>query len=213
MESATSATRSRFRDRAPGPAAPPRPPAARSRAGEVRARRTAGNAPKSSATSTTSPVAKRSVVPSTATWSRRGTSAGARARIRSTPKTDNPTPATPPTVARTRLSTRTCRASRPLDAPSAARTATSPVRVWARTRSRLATLAQTMSRTSPTAPRRIQRPAFTSATDSSARGTRLKPFPKLVSGNSSWRRWASASVSSRADPMPVPSARRPAASS
>ena len=64
---------------------------------------------------------------------------------------------------------------RPRLAPMAARMANSRLRPVARTSSRLATLAQAMSRTRPTAPRRTKSDERTSLTMQSRRGWTAKP--------------------------------------
>jgi hypothetical protein len=60
-------------------------------------------------------------------------------------------PAAPPAAASSMLSVINCRSSRPVEAPSATRTAISPRRVEARASSRLPTLAHAIRSTAPTA--------------------------------------------------------------
>ena len=79
-------------------------------------------------------------------WPSDGTNASS-ARVSATAR---PTPTTPPTNDSTRLSTSSCRTSRPRDAPSDSRTAISFCRMKPRAISRFATLAQAMSSTRPT---------------------------------------------------------------
>ena len=67
------------------------------------------------------------------------------------------TPQAPPRAASTRLSTSSCRAISARDAPSAVRTVISRWRAVPRASSRLATLAQAISSTKPTAPSSSQR--------------------------------------------------------
>src|SRR5690349_8569484 len=72
----------------------------------------------------------------------------------------SPNPSRPPARDRTRLSVRSWRAKRNRPAPSAVRTANSRWRPQALTRSRFATLAQAMSRTTPTAAKRSRSPRW-----------------------------------------------------
>ena len=116
--------------------------------------RTAGATPKSSPVTTESPSAKASARPFTAISSSRGWSPGSSACSARTPHTASPSPSAPPASASSTLSVSSWRTSRRREAPSAARIATSRSRVATRASIRLATLAQAISRTSPTAPRK-----------------------------------------------------------
>ena len=73
-----------------------------------------------------------------------------REQRRASARTRAPRPTTPPANDSTRLSTSSCRTSRPRDAPSDSRTAISFCRMKPRAISRFATLAQAMSSTRPT---------------------------------------------------------------
>ena len=102
-----------------------------------------------------------------------------------------------------------CRTSRGRDAPSAVRIAISPLRAVARASSRLATLPQAMSRTSPTAPMSMMSDwAAASPTTTSRYGT-SRSFHVSFSGYScsSWR--AIPSISRCACATVTPGARRP----
>ena len=72
-------------------------------------------------------------------------------------------PPSPPARLSSTLSVRSCRTTRPRPAPSAMRTAISWVRRAARASSRLATLAQAINNSSPTAPSRVSSAARTGA--------------------------------------------------
>ena len=89
---------------------------------------------------------------SSPTSATRGNDAGLSASRASMPQPANSTPSPPPMRERTRLSVSSCRTSRQRLAPSAVRMAISFWRAAARASSRLATLAQVMIRTKPTAP-------------------------------------------------------------
>ena len=99
-------------------------------------------------------------------------------------------------------------------APSAERIANSRVRTVARARSRLATLAQQISRTKPTTPRnsievnRRSRPMTASCI-----GSRVTPRPLFVFGNSRASRAATAARSASAASSVAPGLKRPIACS
>ena len=130
----------------------------------VRAACHAGARPKSTPESTQAV----SVKSSTGTLSRTSTSDGRRpggitARIARIAAAARPTPSAPPTSASSTLSVSNCRTMVRPDAPSARRIASSRWRAVPRARSRLATLAQAISSTNPTAPSIIQSVALVSA--------------------------------------------------
>ena len=95
-------------------------------------------------------------------------------------------PSTPPSAASNVLSTSNCRAMRIPPAPSAARIAISRPRPAARISIRLATLAQAISRTTPTAPSNTSSGVRTSPTTCSRRSTTVIPHLVLKSGRSHW---------------------------
>ena len=123
----------------------------------------AGASPKTTVTNTTDKSVKSSTFPSVETSSSRGRFDGASFRRSSSAHFARTSPANPPRVASTRASTRSWRTSRSRLAPSAERTAISSVRTEARASIRCATLAQAMSRTTPTAPRRTRSAKRTSS--------------------------------------------------
>jgi hypothetical protein len=86
-------------------------------------------------------------------------------------------PSPPPATDRTRLSISTWRAIWARVPPSAARTASSRRRPEARTSRRLATFAQAMSSTKPTAPDSTSRLDRTLRTSRTPTGSTLKPEP------------------------------------
>ena len=103
-------------------------------------------------------------------------------------------PSVPPRTARKRLSVRNCRINRARLAPSAMRTAISLCRVAVRAVVRLATLAQAIRRTKPTAPNKIRSGRRVSPTTCSRRPTRPTPQP-LSSGACCTMRCAIVSIS------------------
>ena len=123
-----------------------------------------------------------------------------------------PMPSAPPTTDSTTLSVSSCRTMRPRLAPSAARTASSPVRALARASSRFATLTQQVSRTMPTTPRNMSDvsstspPTYASRSDSSA-----MPRPAFVCGNSRARPAATVPSSACAASIATPGFSRPTA--
>ena len=122
--------------------------------------------------------ARRRSAPRTAA----GTFAGARRTITSSDTAASARPAAAPAAARTRLSVRSCRASRARLAPRAVRTAISELRRVARIRSRFATFAHAISVTSPTAPSSISSAGRTSPTRVSASGRTTAVEPPFVRG-------------------------------
>ena len=84
------------------------------------------------------------------------TSATARSNSR-TPTAESPSPTTPLTIARATLSSSSCRITRQRLAPSDTRTATSRARRADLASRRLATLAQAINSTKPTAPIRVRK--------------------------------------------------------
>ena len=91
-------------------------------------------------------------------------------------------PAVPPTAARSRLSTNTRRATRPEDAPRAARMAISGAREEARVTIIVATFEQTIRSTAATAPSSTASVVPERPDATSAKGTRFTYQPVLVSG-------------------------------
>src|ERR1051325_2012008 len=87
----------------------------------------------------------------------------------------------PPAAASIRLSARSCLTSRPRPAPSAARSANSRVREAARASSRLATLAQAINKTNPTAPNSIHSIRRTFSTSRSLSQT-SRIVPRSIDG-------------------------------
>ena len=172
--------RSRARPRArPGvPRVPSRSASFRSGREESRAGRTPNRRP----VRTDTPSVNRSTRASTTIGRKRGTSAGMESCRRSTPHSASRAPKTPPARDSMTLSVRSCRRRRARPAPNEARIAISFCRAAARDSSRLATLAQAMSRTKATAPRRISRAVRTSPTISSWSGMRVIPMPVFASG-------------------------------
>ncbi len=108
--------------------------------------------------------------------SARGSSPGLSATTERTPQYASSRPSTPPASASSRLSVSSWRTSRSRLAPSAVRTAISFERAAARASNRLATLAQAMSSTNPTAPSSTSSAGRTSPTARWASGvvTRLQ---------------------------------------
>ncbi len=126
------------------------------------------------------PRAKASADASTVTSSRRGRSGGASATSAATPTRATSAPAIPAATASTTLSVRSWRTRRARPAPTAARTTISRPRAEARASSRLATLAQAMSRTKPTAPSRTKSVCRVSPTMASCRGVRRTPLSRVA---------------------------------
>lgn len=107
-------------------------------------------------------------------------------------------PAAPPAQARRMLSVSNCLMARPCVAPSAARIANSRARPVERARSKLATFAQAISSTNPTAPSNTNSIGATSPTMSSLNGFTNIPVPLFTSGYASARFRATESMSKRA---------------
>ena len=131
------------------------------------------------------PNVNRMTVASTATASSRGIPCGLSDTRNATPHTASSSPSAPPASERITHSVSSWRTSRPRPAPSAARTAISDSRAAARASSRLATLAQAMSSTKPTAPSRTSTERRMSPTIASCSGYVVMPTPSLASGY--WR--------------------------
>ena len=121
------------------------------RFGSLLARRSAGITPHASAVAIVTTAANRRTTGSKPTESRRGSASRPSVWRAFTPSAASASPARPPNPARTRLSIRSCRASRPRLEPRAARIANSWTRPLARTRTRFATFTHATSSTSPTA--------------------------------------------------------------
>ena len=117
----------------------------------------AGASPKSSAVTNETPSVNKRTGWSIATFASSGMeSGGTMARMtRKAPKA-SAAPRTPPNVESSTLSVSNWRMSRPRVAPSEARSAISRCLVAARESKRFETLAQAISRSMPTAPKRIQ---------------------------------------------------------
>jgi len=151
-------------------AVPVRPPSRRSWFNSGRADCSAGARPASSPTIVVARLAIAATRQSSVTSDKRVSCSGATASRTSTPQPASIRPAAPPTHARSRLSTMSCRASRHVLAPSDARTASSRRRDRLRASIRPATLAQAIRRTHATAPSRTSSPVRTSTTSDSASG-------------------------------------------
>ena len=113
---------------------------------------------------------------------------GGRLKNSLTPPYPSTKPQRPPAAASIRLSTSSCRTMRQRLAPRARRSVTSRVRSAARASNRLATLAQAISRTNPTAPRSSPKVTIVSPPK---RGTST---PALPLGGASGLRLASAAM-------------------
>jgi hypothetical protein len=118
-------------------------------------------------------------------------------------------PAAPPITESTTLSVSSWRTSRPLPAPNATRTATSRSRAAARASSRLATFAQAMSSTSPTAPLKTRSAGRTSPTRSSFIATTSDCSVAFVSGYCSASRFSTPASSAPACCTVTPGLSRP----
>ena len=115
----------------------------------------AGARPKISPAANDNPMLKSRMLTSICTAPARGRSGGATDISARTPHDPSSSPAAPPRSESTTLSASSWRIKRARPAPSAARTAISPVRVVARASRRFDTLTQAISITKPTAPKRI----------------------------------------------------------
>ena len=130
----------------------------------------AGANPKMMPTSTVVKNVNAITRPSRLTCASRGTSGGLSAIKPWTAQRATNNPHEPPINARKVLSVSNCRISRQRLAPSAARVAISRCLVDARARRRLATVAQAISRTKPTAPNRTSNAGRTLPTMVSCNG-------------------------------------------
>ena len=148
---ATSHPRAR---NAPDPAPSLRPPSLSAVPGCPLAICRAGARLKTVPASAATVAANPSTAPSIRISPSRGMSAGSTSESRSTPQTASPVPSNPPAAARMAPSSRRCRVTRHVEAPSATRIAISLRRAIVRAIARLATLAQATSSTRPTAPAR-----------------------------------------------------------
>ena len=207
-----SATTNALRAQPPRtPSADPLPPWRRPSARSTRETCHAGARPNTRLAASEMPRAKASADASTVTSSRRGRSGGASATSVVTPTRAISAPAIPATTASTTLSVRSWRTSRARPAPTAARTTISRPRAEARASSRLATLAQAMSRTKATAPSRTKSVCRVSPTMASCRGVRRTPLSALLRGYSAESRAAMPVISARAWASETPGASRPTA--
>ncbi len=134
------------------------------------ARRSAGTDPKKRPVASETSSAKASTDPSIEASNARGVKRPANFTRRPRLPRASATPSTPPRSARTVLSVRSWRASRPRPAPSAWRTASSCPRRTARARARLATFAHAIRSTSAVVPMRISSVGRAFATRSSLSG-------------------------------------------
>ena len=114
----------------------------------------------------------------------------------------NPRPA--PRNASNTLSVKNCRVRRKRLAPSASRNAISFSRAAARASSKLATFAQAIRRTKPTAPSRMSNAGLMSPTISSCNGVTVAPIRVLDLGYCFARRAAIVSISAWACLRPTP---------
>ncbi len=117
------------------------------------------------------------------TWSSRGAPSGTIDISRSISQMLRRSPAIPPIAESSTLSVSICRMMRPRLAPIAARIAISFCLAALRARSRLATFAQAISSTNPTAPSSARSDGFTSRTSRSWRIARFASQPLFVSKN------------------------------
>ena len=156
--SATSDTTRALRSSLPGrPAVPPRPPSVRAAFRFTPDARIAGRIPNRIPVASEAPKANtKSRASNRASWSLGMLSGPSRAASSVAPRAST-SPAAPPASDRIVLSARSCPAMRPRVAPMAARTASSFRRPVPRASSKLATLAQAISSSNPTAPARISR--------------------------------------------------------
>ena len=136
-------------------------------------------------------------------------SPGAIAMSARRPKVANPTPSAIATPDSIRLSMRKRRTRRPVLAPMATHTATSWERPALRASNRLATLAQAISRTIVTAPKRIQSVKRTSPRTTSSIDSTNAPRLTLSPGFSNSRSAAIATISALASVTVIPGTRRP----
>jgi hypothetical protein len=119
------------------------------------------------------------------------------------------TAAAPPKLANTRLSVSNWRIIRPRLAPSAVRMTKSRCRALVRTSNKLATLAQAISNTKPTAPNKTNKAGRTGPTSWSRNGITATPMSRFVTGYCAPRRAAIDCISSFACATVRPGFRRP----
>ncbi len=203
----TSARRSASPPRSP---AAPRPPSFSVSWSDVRDTRSAGARPKSSPVKSDSSSVKPSTLPSMPMAVAGGRLLSLSDSSAGTPQSARRMPSAPPASARRTLSARSCRTRSAGEAPSATRTAISRARDAARASCRLATLAQAMSSTSPTAPRstNIARRMPGEVTWSLSGVSARSQSSGKASGRSALIRPASACISACAVASVTPSLRR-----
>jgi hypothetical protein len=174
--------------------------------------------PNTSPVAIETPRAKRSTRPSSVTDVKRNRKDGSptpemrssRESV-STPHSESRTPATPPASERTTLSVSSCRTMRRRPAPIATRIATSRPRVEARASMSAATLAQAMSRTKVTAPKRTtteRRSAGSTRLSLSGAAAALQTAPLTSIGFSRAICSPTTAISAEASAVPTPVRRR-----
>ena len=136
---------------------------------------------------------------------------GLNATSRSVPCQASNNPKAPPRIARSKLSTKSCRTMRARLAPSAARNPISFCRETPRARSRFATFVHAMSKTNPTAPSRMSRALRISPLNCVRSGTSRMPQLVLKSGYCCDRRAPIVFISACACSSVTPGLRRPTA--
>ncbi len=181
--SATSATTSALRVPPPPASESARPrPCLSASLRLALVRRHAGASPASMPVTSERTRVKARTPASTPTSLTRGSWSPRNATMSLTPKPARKRPSAPPATARSSVSANICCRTRRRLAPSAVRTAISLRRPRVFARTRLATLAQAIRRTKPTAPRSTSRAGRTSPTRSSRSGMTMAPQPLLSSG-------------------------------
>ena len=155
------------------PAVEPRPPSLRDSCETLDICKL-GAMPKSTPVPMEISVVKASTQPSRCAPARRGKLAAAMVVRTRTPHRAITSPATPPASAKATLLVRSWRTSRRRSAPKAVRIAISRSRAEERASRRLATLAQAIKSTRPTAPIRIHRAVWRSPTISSSSGVTIQ---------------------------------------
>ena len=171
----------------------------------------AGADPKMPATTTERANVKATTRPSIDTSSSRGMLAGASATKTLVAATASSRPMAAPTSDSTRLSVTSCCTIRRRPAPSDARRANSESRPLARTRSRLATFAQAISRTKPTTPRNVHSVPLTSPTTAVRSATMRRPQSLFSVGYAAASCARTVWSSPASDSSVASSARRPSA--
>jgi hypothetical protein len=142
----------------------------------------AGTAPNTRPVISVVPIVIRTIVRSTSNVIQYGTVVGImRVMNSSIVHVPSRSPSVPPATASRKLSVRNCRTMRSREAPIASRTATSRCRAEPRASSRLATLAQAISNTKPTAPSIVRKTGRTSRAMRSFMGTTHADWLRLVS--------------------------------